>query len=427
MNAPVELFRSADLLVRARLLPGDARCVVAFDHHGEDPSLDRAAFAEHFLDSRGLSWIAVLGRGNHWYHYPDVPAALAAIREAVAGRARVMTYGSSMGGHAALRFADAVGANACLALSPQYSIHRDAAPFEDRWAQEAAAIRWPAEGEPPIRCACVPIVVYDGASVDALHAERIAADTPVRCLPLPHAGHPVGTALAVAGMLEPLVKATLDGDFEAAAFVARWRGGRARNPIYLAELGSRLQDRRLPLAIALTRQAMALHPAHPFLQHMLATLLTRSGAHGEALALYEAAVSASGGEAPLVQGHSIALAAAGQGDAALALARRLLAERPDQAHLHGLLAMLLWGQRRRGEAITSARAALALAPGSRHHGATLAWYLHRSHPMVRLRRWLTTQGRRLLGRSVPADLPFTPAHRPAPGRRTTPERLTSAP
>lgn len=392
-----ELFRGDDVLVRARLLPGDGPCVVAFDHHGEDASLDRIAFAERFLDARGLSWVAVLERGNHWYQRPEMPAALAAIRTAVAGRSGVMTYGSSMGGYAALRFADAVGATACLALSPQYSVRRGAVPFENRWAQEAAAIRWPAGGEPPIRCACVPVVAYDATGADARHAALIAADTPIAPLPLRHAGHPVGTALLAAGLLEPLVTATLDGSLDPAAFLRRWREERGRNPVYLAELGAGQPDRRLPLGTDLARRALTLDPGSPLTRSMLAGLLSRDGRHAEALALSEEAMRQVPSDAKLAHAHGRALDAAGRSGEALTLARRLLAEQPGRAHLHGWLAMLHWGRRERTEAIRSAEEAAALAPGDRHLADALAWYRHRSHPAVRLRRRLATWRRGLFG------------------------------
>ena len=393
-----ELFRSDDVLVRARLTPGDGPCVVAFDHHGEDPSLDRAAFAERFLDDRGLAWVAVLERGNHWYHRPEMPAALASIRAAVAGRSGVMTYGSSMGGHAALRFADAVGATACLALSPQYSVERDAVPFEQRWAQEAAAIRWPVGGEPPIRCSCVPVVAFDATGADARHAALIAADTLIFALPLRHAGHPVGTALLAAGLLEPLVSETLDGSLDPAAFLQRWRRQRTRNPVFLAELGARQPDRRLPLGVALARRALALEPDSPLTASMLAGLLSRAGRHEEALALSGQAMGRVPGDAKLAHAHGRALDAAGRSDEALVLARRLLADQPGRAHLHGWLAMLHWGRRERVLAIRSAEAAAALAPGDRHLADALAWYRHRSHPAVRLGRRLATWRRGLFGR-----------------------------
>ena len=65
-----------------------------------------------------------------------------AARAAVPEGARVMTYGSSMGGYAALRFARALRADAILALSPQYSIDPAVVPWEDRWRQDGARIAW---------------------------------------------------------------------------------------------------------------------------------------------------------------------------------------------------------------------------------------------------------------------------------------------
>ena len=68
-----DLYRSATLCVRACPGADGTRWVVTFDNYGADASLDRPGFGEQFLRSRGLSAIVVIGAGNDWYQYPDMP------------------------------------------------------------------------------------------------------------------------------------------------------------------------------------------------------------------------------------------------------------------------------------------------------------------------------------------------------------------
>lgn len=236
-----ELFRSADLVVRCR--PGaDTRIwVVTFDsfsdiHTDKAAPLDRLAFGEEFLSRRGISMIAVMGRDNRWYQYPEMPQALESVAAVTRDAAKVLTYGSSMGGYAALRFADAVQADIVLAFSPQYSANPRRMPFEMRWRKICAPIRWLPQFSGRLRCRAVPLVLYDSRFwPDILQAAMIARDTPTQRIPLPHAGHPVTTYLSEIGMLADMVPALLEDRFDAAQFQRAARAGQRNSRIYRHE------------------------------------------------------------------------------------------------------------------------------------------------------------------------------------------------
>src|SRR5690606_30202022 len=142
------------------------------DNYGIGHGFDRPGFGEEFLRNAGISAIHVMGVREDWYQYPEMPAAMQAVRQATAGAERVMTYGSSMGGYAALRFADAAGANAVLAISPQYSIDPKKMPFETRWHQESQRIQWRPEIDGRIVCDSYPVIVFDPIE-DGCQVERV--------------------------------------------------------------------------------------------------------------------------------------------------------------------------------------------------------------------------------------------------------------
>ena len=100
--AAQELFRSDHLLVRRVGGFGGTLCYLTFASYTDDRTLDRPGFGEDFFRGRGIDAIHVLSRENRWYQHPELMDALAAVAGATGGYPRVIAYGSSMGGFAAL-------------------------------------------------------------------------------------------------------------------------------------------------------------------------------------------------------------------------------------------------------------------------------------------------------------------------------------
>ena len=186
------MFRSPDLLVVHVGGFGRDICVVTFTSFTDTQTLERDGFGESFLQSRRTDAIHVISRGNDWFQYAEMEAALACVRNAAAAYARVMTYGASMGGYAAIRLAGLAGAHCALALSPQYSILPNTVRFEYRWPEAGRRLRPVWEGTLPLPALPAAFIVYDPLNMDAQHAELFAAAgfrfTAIR---LRNAGHQV--------------------------------------------------------------------------------------------------------------------------------------------------------------------------------------------------------------------------------------------
>ena len=319
MSGPnvVILLETADL--RATLVDVGAAerpLVVTFDSLTHDPGLERLGFGQGWLDSEGYDAVHVVSRLNAWYQQPEMAELALRVRELSDRRSRTVTYGSSMGGYAAIRFAGRFGAQAAIAISPQFSVDPRRAPFDDRWAEYARDIDFMWE-EPDPRDAELRTawVLYDPRNNDRLHVEALGALYPVTPLPLPHAGHPAGGYLMEVGLLAETVLRMVDGTFEGAGFAAKARALRRRSAHYIAILG-RLQPAsrprtaallaetaalmqphqafflmehaywleardRLDDAEALLRRAMELVPGHPRFPLALASLLVRTGRNPE--------------------------------------------------------------------------------------------------------------------------------------------------
>ena len=357
-----ELFRSENVV--ARIVPGadPDRCVITFDNYGIGHGFERQGFGEAFLEARGITAIHVMGRREDWYQYAEMPEVSAAVRHAVAPFSRIMTYGSSMGGYAALRFADAMGANAALAMSPQYSLDPEAGVTDRRWSQDTNRIGWRPELRGPIHCDFKPVVVYDPVGPDGWHGRRVAQDLPIDAIRLPHTAHPVTTYLGEVGLLAPLVFETLDGVLDAHAFEAKARRLRGTSGVYLGELSGLQPAHRPRTAIGLARKALEVAPGHVHGMLALARRLTELGDHDEALALHEKIQAVAYGAHVYLVHYGEALLKAGQTEPGRAIADRIIAEAPDQAHLHVWHALALGSVGDYVTAMRSVETAMTLDP-----------------------------------------------------------------
>ena len=285
-----ELFRSDDLLVRV-VRAGAERstaCFVTFGSYTNDYTLDRQGFAEDFLRGEGIDAVHVLNRDNRWYQYAEMDAALAAAAEVTRGYGQVFTYGSSMGGYAALRFARAVGADTAIAISPQYSLDPKVVPFEGRWQADLAAITFRERAPRP---AARQIVFHDPRMrLDDAHARLIAAlPTETVAVAVPYAGHPVGPMLVETGVLKTAIRTIVAGRFDPGRVQRAVRERRRRSAHHFFMLARRAQGRGAALRVALLRRAAEIAPESHVLS-ALAAALDETGAHGEAAPLHQQAI-----------------------------------------------------------------------------------------------------------------------------------------
>jgi tetratricopeptide (TPR) repeat protein len=370
-----EIYRSDTLLVR--VVPGRDRTgwIVSFDHFRNAPGFGERGFGEAFLRDEGLSAVHIMCSDNRWYQYPDTLLACAIARRAVAGADRVMAYGSSMGAYAAIRLGKAVGATATLAISPQYSIDSAKAPWEWRWNQYRDAIArtgWLEEIDGPITSDIIPHVAFDPADMDLRHIRRIEQDIPIRRIPLPYSGHPSTGYLGEVDLLRPLLRAVHDG-IDAVALMREERARRRTSSFYLGTLAARQPSNRLRTAIRLAELAVLRQPEGPIGYTNLAKLMTRAGRHGEAIAFHRKVTDMTGREGMYLPDYAEALAAAGDIQAAVAIAGETAAIFDGAAHIHHWYADMLWRAGLREAALTAARRAVEIDPCAAHR-QRLAWY-----------------------------------------------------
>lgn len=244
------IFESSNLRVR-EISPFRSPIVaVTFSERADaQQQLDRPGFGQDFLRKAEIDGIFVTCRGNDWYQYPETPKALAVIAERAKRYPEVVTYGSSMGAYAAIRFASTIGANRVVAISPQYSIDPACAPFEKRWRRDAERI--PFIGDDMAAFAPKSALVYilvDPLHPDFAHARLLSEALPKAViLRAPFAKHPVGHFLRESGIINIVISGLVLGKLSVAEWCNLRRSRRMLSPIYKSTLEERLSLRRQTL------------------------------------------------------------------------------------------------------------------------------------------------------------------------------------
>lgn len=367
-----DVFRTAHVCVRARPAGDASRWVVTFDNFGLGPGFERPGFGERFLEKHGVSAVHVMGVGDDWYQYPEMIEAMAAVRRVTEGAATVMTYGSSMGGHAALRFAEAARATATLALSPQHNIDPARPPFDPRWAEPAGRIRWLPQFAGPLRPGRgrPPVVAYDSRSPDAAQADAIGAEIEITRIALPYAGHPITSHLTEIGLLKPLFFAVLEDRLDARAYRAQARA-RRNTPVYLTEISQALAPRRLDAALVLARRGVDGFPLNTRVVSNLGVLLMKAGRREEGLAVLARAVELWRAPTTLVP-YVDALIDVGRGAEVWPMVQEVAAMQPNLGNTRLWQAIVAWRVGDHAAAVEACRETLRLDPGNLHAPGLMA-------------------------------------------------------
>jgi hypothetical protein len=259
------LFEGRDL--RLRFVPGEASdtLVVTFAEREvrRRQGLERPGFGESFLRKAGIPAIHVTAAWNHWYLTPEMAPALEAARAAASGHARIATYGSSMGGYAALLHARALGAQRVVALSPRFAVDPAKVPFHPVEREELPRLDLGADdmeaalAHPARYLVASDIHRFDGGHIARL---RAAGRRRLALVPLPFAGHPCGHFLREARLLSGMAtRLLLDEEPRLKLWRRRVRAARRLSPRYWSELShAAAATGRHVLAAEAARRAAAL-------------------------------------------------------------------------------------------------------------------------------------------------------------------------
>ena len=198
-------------------------------------------WAKTLADKFDYSAIGFVAKARNWFCSPHMPAACQAVAAKALSFNSVITYGSSMGGYGALRWARQVNATAVIAFAPQFSIDPAiVGAFDDRYAW---AFRPAIHSNMDIveeHVGCPSFILTDRTkAVDKEHVSLIHRNVETTCvLPLDFCGHECVRVFARAELADRLLRVCAANDRQGATLLAR--SARKRAGIRPVELASRL-------------------------------------------------------------------------------------------------------------------------------------------------------------------------------------------
>lgn len=219
--------------------------VVCFQYLLPVPTLDAPGFGEEFFRAHRIDSVFVNCSTNEWWQYPELSEALSTLRGLAAKWRRTVTYGSSMGGYAALRFAEAIGATTCIAVGPQYSPRSSIVPGENRYDALVSATEFLHEDAYRVCRTAMNFVLYDPLHrLDKRHVLRYAQEADLLHVRVPCTGHTPTVVLSQCGLLSDVILELLSGTFRSPEFRRNFRRARRGSSEYWRELGLRLGERK---------------------------------------------------------------------------------------------------------------------------------------------------------------------------------------
>lgn len=238
------IYQSSNL--SARFVDGESdRVVICFPDLVHPVGFDQPGWAEGFLSKRNISAIYISVAKNDWFQSHDFFDAMRACRMHLGDGRPVATYGSSMGGYAAILSARALDAELCLAVSPQFSIDPASVPFERRYNEHAAQIgTFTHDLTQHAGKACAYVVAYDPTHrLDGRHLTLIEESYPVVRLPVYGTGHGVLPRLSRTNAREGLAD-MLRGECSVSDVRHQVRQERGKSATYLRRLRNKAHQRQ---------------------------------------------------------------------------------------------------------------------------------------------------------------------------------------
>ncbi len=218
---------------------------------------DRLPWGFSFIEKMGYSMLGVMSTGWTWYRDDWVIAQFNRLRDEgfFDQFKKVIFYGASMGGYAAIAFSSAAKNAQVVVFSPQSTLDKTLVPWETRykkaWMRDFSGDY--GDAAQSAHSAKDVYIFYDPYQpLDSGHAARIQGDN-VHHFHTPLMGHKVGTNFLRMGVLQPIVLDAINGNLTHATF-RKLLKKRKTVRRYMMELLNRAKDNKHPLLALVVAQ-----------------------------------------------------------------------------------------------------------------------------------------------------------------------------
>jgi len=252
--------------------------------------LDGNLFGGNILFKNGFDVVNFKNSSDDWFQ--SVPSEIFLnINNRISEKhyKKIISYGTSMGGYAAIAFSKLLNPDLIIALGPQYSIDED---FDKRWFNLSKEINFVYRiNKDTVKNDCEYFIVYDNKSDDEAQIKKLLEVLPQnKCFikRLPYTGHSTAHFLDEIGVIKTfLIKIALHNSFEEINFSVC----RKKSKTYLMTLSDNLSKRKhLKLALDCINLAINIDNNNSLFFYKKALILDSLGMCKEAIHSLELAI-----------------------------------------------------------------------------------------------------------------------------------------
>jgi len=216
------------------------RVVVTFPDLIHMTGVNASGWGESLFTKREQPVLCLIFNEANWYQSNGFFETLHAAREFVGAETNISTYGSSMGGYGAILASTALRADLAIALSPQFTVEQDIAPFERRYRAEAKRIgKFRHDVTSELNNKTNYVVVYDPThKTDRLHEALFPQPKNWMRLPIPGASHGTLPTIVEMGATKELFDLTV-GRISPREFRNSIRSKRRSSYRYIRRMGNK--------------------------------------------------------------------------------------------------------------------------------------------------------------------------------------------
>ena len=213
-------------------LPGRSdRLVISFSGVGLDEEAVPTVEAARLSGWHGENHVLFVSDASRsWMNHPGILDTIIAAVEKLTAEikpVRIVGFGNSMGGSAAMIYAAYARLDAVLAIVPQYSVKPEIMPRDQRWTRFSDKIsHWPHPVVPDLSGRATQVIILHGSvSREMMHARRFAQSANVQHYIFKNYAHGMAFKLKNKNQLEPITAPMIAGDMITACRAVEAAGG----------------------------------------------------------------------------------------------------------------------------------------------------------------------------------------------------------
>jgi hypothetical protein len=232
----MEIFYKNDNVLVSNDFYDSELLVVSFSPLVDEKQITQkeSGFGRSFFQSKKISCAYVIPTWNHWYQYEYIKDALEIIKVISRNFKKVVLYGVSMGGYAALKYADYLRATDIISISPQAVISPPMADFDNRFSQFWEKISYKSDSWLSESFSSINTTVFFDKRhhLDNKHAEIISKNLRhCEMVSLPFSGHEVFAVLNESGILSSFIFSLISEKSSIVELLKLYRKNRSKSGV----------------------------------------------------------------------------------------------------------------------------------------------------------------------------------------------------